>query len=136
MLSVEGRAAYREWRGEEDAAPSDSCRSEDFNSACDAVISSLGNGCYSDWLTVEADVKSQSLLAGEAHASFSSSRNALMLMIDLFGPCSEIYKLLCQWQGGSFAKLAMHLSLHRHSCRHHCHASLQGRTACSRQRCL
>ena len=37
LLTAEGRAAYREWRGEDGSKSSGACSAEDFNSACDAV---------------------------------------------------------------------------------------------------
>ncbi len=60
MLSVEGRSAYAQWRGDED-----SCRLEDLNSACEAAISRLSTVTCESWLEIESSPRNQSLFYGE-----------------------------------------------------------------------
>ena len=65
LLTTEGRAAYKVWRGEDGPKPSQTLSGEDFHSACDAAISSISPGYY-DWLSVDNRSVSQSLFHGAA----------------------------------------------------------------------
>ena len=63
LLSAEGRAAYKVWRGEDGPKPSKACSGENFHSACDAAISNVGLGYY-DWFSANNRSVSQSLFHG------------------------------------------------------------------------
>jgi len=63
-LSVEGRSAYQEWRGE--GSEGGSCHGEEPNLACKAAMNSLENPASVDWLEIAPCATNQSLFSGEA----------------------------------------------------------------------
>lgn len=74
-LSVEGRSAYQEWRGQ--GSEGGSCHGEDSNSACKAVTDTLENPASADWLENVPCARNQILFSGE-------TPNPLLLF-----PCSD-----------------------------------------------